>query len=150
MELRVIGAFLACLFVGQAWGAFDLTAFAKEREELIAKASAMERTPRGALRREVIQRNDYERALVKQRTAMIRSGELTTPEVEALRKQREALVAQLIDLDKAIEAASEKAPEIVELDAVRKANAERLESVKAKLSPPAQPNQEQDVKPQTE
>ncbi len=139
-----------CLMLGQAAAESDLAAFAKEREARIAKACVPEKTPRGKLRREAILRNDYERALIQRREQMIASGKLSTPELEALREERRALEQQLKDLDGRIVEASAKAPEIVELDAVRQANAERVAAIKDKLSPPAQRAQSQDGETKTE
>ena len=81
---------------------------------------------------------------------MIDSGKLTTPELEKLREERRALEQQLKDLDGRIVEASAKAPEIVELDAVRQANAERVTAIRDKLSPPAQRAQSQDGETKTE
>ena len=128
----------------------DLATFAKDWEAKIAKAHTSEKTPRGKLRREAILRNDYERELSKRRERMIDSGKLTTPELEKLREERRALEQQLKDLDGRIVEASAKAPEIVELDAVRQANAERVTAIRDKLSPPAQRAQSQDGETKTE
>lgn len=137
MKLWSIALACACLITGQAMAESELADFAKAREARIAKICKAEKTPRGKLRREAIQRNDYERALVERREALIASGTLSTPELEALREERKGLERQLQDLDRRIAEASEKAPEVVELDAVRRANAERIAAIKDTLSPQA-------------
>lgn len=150
MKRLLIAMACTCLIMGQAVAEFDLAAFAKSWEANIARACVSEKTPRGKLRSEAIMRNDYERDLLQHRERMIASGKLSTPELEALRKERQALEQQLKDLDRRIVEASARAPEIVELDAVRQANAERVTTIKNKLSPRAQRAQDQDGETKTE
>ena len=62
---------------------------------------------------------------------------MRTDETEALRAERQALLKQVEALDEKIAKASEKAPEIVALDAVRAANSERLDVLRNELLPPS-------------
>lgn len=117
--------------------------YATRQEARIAARVKQERTVRRQLQVEYLLRQDYANDMIRERAKMARSGKLSTPEVEKLREMRAALIKQVGDLDKQIEEASLKAPEIVELDAVRKANDERLEALRAELVPEVR----HDVKP---
>ncbi len=103
--------------------------------------------PRQRLELEYMQRQSYALYLVEEVRRALRSGKLTTPEVEDLRAKRKALIQQVQELDKAIEEASRKAPLILEFQDVMKANEERISEIREALmkdsqSPvqPAAPN----------
>ncbi len=141
MKAWLIAVACACLAVGQGVAESDVAALAKAQEAHIAERRAAEKFPRAKARAELSQRQDYDRILARERARLLRSGLLTTPEAEALRAARKAKLEELKALDKQIAAACEKAPEIVELDAIREANAKRLEEIRNNLSPTAQGEQ---------
>lgn len=124
-----------CLAVGQGFAESDVAALAKAQEAHIAQRRAEEKFPRAKAFAELAQRQDYDRILARERGRLIRSGRLTTPEAEALRTARKAKLEELKALDRQIEEACAKAPEIVELDAIREANAARMEEIRINLSP---------------
>lgn len=115
-----------------------VAAYAEAQEARIAERIKGEPTARRRLEMEYLLRQDYDIRLAQEREARIRSGKPTTPETEALRAERQALLRQVEALDAKIAKASEKAPEIVALDALRKTNDERLETLRNELLPPSQ------------
>ncbi len=114
-----------------------MAAFAAKNEARMKERVEAAKLPRARMEMEYLMRQDYTIRLERERVRLLRSGALTTPEVERLRAERKALLRQIEDLDKRIEAASEQAPEIVELDAVRAANKERIEALRDQLLPPS-------------
>lgn len=114
-----------------------VAAYAKAQEARIAEQAAKETTPRRRLEMEYLLRQDYGVRLERERAKKIRSGTLRTDETEALRAERQALLKQVEALDEKIAKASEKAPEIVALDAVRAANSKRLDVLRNELLPPS-------------
>lgn len=141
LEVRERLAVLACVclaLAGQAWAeASPVAAFAAKNEARMKERVEAAKLPRARVEMEYLMRQDYTIRLERERVRLLRSGALTTPEVERLRAERKALLRQIEDLDKRIEAASEQAPEIVELDAVRAANKERIEALRDQLLPPS-------------
>lgn len=116
-------------------GAKTVEAFAEEHEAHIAKQVAMMKTKRQQAQIEIRARLAYTIKIQQEQQALVRSGKLSTPKVEELRTQRQALVEQMIALDKAIEEASWEAPEIKELQAIEKSNEERIDTLQEQLNP---------------
>lgn len=68
------------------------------------------------------------------RRKMMASNKLTTPEIEKLRLEREALIRQIHALDDAIIEASVEAPEVQALDKHRANNATCIDELKERLT----------------
>lgn len=111
--------------------------FAEAQEAEIHAKVAAETLPLRRIQMEYLLRQGYALRLGQEEARAIRSGQLTTPEVEALRKERAALLAQVEALDRQIAEASRKAPEMVELRALAEANEKRLDELRSVLAPPA-------------
>ena len=94
-----------------------------------------ERTSVRRVQMEYLARQDYALRLEREAEKLVRGGKLTTPEVEALRAQRQALMEQVKALDEQIAEASRKAPEVLELQALGKANEERLAVLREAILP---------------
>lgn len=109
--------------------------FAEAQEAEIRTKVAAETLPLRRLQMEYLLRQGYALRLGQEEARAIRSGRLTTPEVEALRKARAELLAKLEEMDRQIDEASRKAPEIVELRAVAEANEKRLDELRGVLAP---------------
>ena len=140
MQLRglmVLCVALAAGVVSAAEG--SVTQWAEQQEAQIAERVGRERTSVRRVQMEYLARQDYALRLEQQAEKLVRGGKLTTPEVEALRAQRKALLAQLQVLDEQIAAASRKAPEILELQALGKANEERLAVLREAILPISTP-----------
>ena len=116
-----------------------VTQWAEKQEAQIAERVGRERTAMRRVQMEYFARQDYALRLEQQAEKLVRGGKLTTPEVEALRAQRQALVAQIQALDEQIAEASLKAPEILELQALGKANEERLAVLREAILPISTP-----------
>lgn len=116
-------------------GAKTVEAFAETYEKQIAEQVAMMKTKRQQAQIEMRARLAYTIKIQQEQQALVRSGRLSTPKVEELRAQRQALEQQMIALDKAIEEASWEAPEIKELQAIEKSNEERIDTLQAQLNP---------------
>ena len=116
-----------------------VTQWAEKQEAQIAERVGRERTAMRRVQMEYLARQDYALRMEREQTRLIRGGKLTTPEVEALRAQRQALVAQIQALDEQIAEASLKAPEILELQALGKANEERLAVLREAILPISTP-----------
>ncbi len=116
-----------------------VTQWAEQQEAQIAERVGRERTSVRRVQMEYLARQDYALRLEQQAEKLVRGGKLTTPEVEALRAQRKALLAQLQVLDEQIAEASRKAPEILELQALGKANEERLAVLREAILPISTP-----------
>lgn len=117
----------------------SVTQWAEQQEAQIAERVGRERTSVRRVQMEYLARQDYALRLEQQAEKLVRGGKLTTPEVEALRVQRKALLAQLQVLDEQIAEASRKAPEILELQALGKANEERLAVLREAILPISTP-----------
>ena len=140
MQLRglmVLCVALAAGVVSAAEG--SVTQWAEQQEAQIAERVGRERTSVRRVQMEYLARQDYALRLEQQAEKLVRGGKLTTPEVEALRAQRKALLAQLQVLDEQIAEASRKAPEILELQALGKANEERLAVLREAILPISTP-----------
>lgn len=107
--------------------------FASKQEARIATRLEQEKPARRKAQFEILLRQDYGAKLEEEQRRMVRSGKLSTPEVEALRAKRTELIKQLEELDREIDEASLKAPEIVELQAIAKANVARIQEVQESL-----------------
>lgn len=116
-----------------------VTQWAEKQEAQIAERVERERTSVRRVQREYLARQDYALRLEREAEKLVRGGKLTTPEVEALRAQRKALLEQLQALDEQIAEASRKAPEILELQALGKANEERLAVLREAILPISTP-----------
>ncbi len=130
--------------IGVVWGVLLATAlgasepsavaeFASKQEAQIATRLEKEKPARRRAQFEVLLRQDYGARLDEEQKRMVRSGKLSTPEVEALRAKRSELIKQLEQLDREIDEASLKAPEVLELQAIAKANVARIQEVQASL-----------------
>lgn len=116
-----------------------VTPWAEKQEAQIAERVARERSAVRRVQMEYLARQDYALRVEREQERLVRGGKLTTPEVEALRAQRKALLEQLQALDGQIAEASRKAPEILELQALGKANEERLAVLREALLPMCAP-----------
>lgn len=116
-----------------------VTQWAEKQEAQIAERVARERSAVRRVQMEYLARQDYALRVEREQERLVRGGKLTTPEVEALRAQRKALLEQLQALDGQIAEASRKAPEILELQALGKANEERLAVLREALLPMCAP-----------
>lgn len=116
-----------------------VTQWAEKQEAQIAERVARERSAVRRAQMEYLARQDYALRVEREQERLVRGGKLTTPEVEALRAQRKALLEQLQALDGQIAEASRKAPEILELQALGKANEERLAVLREALLPMCAP-----------
>lgn len=125
----VAGAMAAPSAVGQ---------WAQEQEEKIAERVAAEASALRKVEAEYLARQDYALRIEREQKQLVRQRKLTTPEVAALQQQRAEMVKALEALDKRIDEAMWKAPEILELQTLDKANAERLEILRASLLPRSQ------------
>ncbi len=112
-----------------------VVAYATKAEAEIRARVEKETMPRRRVQMEYMSRQDYALRLEDEQNKMIRSGRLTTPEVERLKAERDALFEQITAFEKAIEKASLEAPEVKELQAVMKANEERIEALRIVLMP---------------
>lgn len=140
MQLRglmVLCVALAAGVVSAAEG--SVTQWAEQQEAQIAERVGRERTSVRRVQMEYLARQDYALRLEQQAEKLVRGGKLTTPEVEALRAQRKALLEQVQALEEQIDAASCKAPEILELQALGKANEERLAVLREAILPISTP-----------
>ena len=140
MQLRglmVLCVALAAGVVSAAEG--SVTQWAEQQEAQIAERVGRERTSVRRVQMEYLARQDYALRLEQQAEKLVRGGKLTTPEVEALRAQRKALLEQVQALEEQIDAASRKAPEILELQALGKANEERLAVLREAILPISTP-----------
>ena len=140
MQLRglmVLCVALAAGVVSAAEG--SVTQWAEQQEAQIAERVGRERTSVRRVQMEYLARQDYALRLEQQAEKLVRGGKLTTPEVEALRAQRKALLEQVQVLDEQIAEASRKAPEILELQALGKANEERLAVLREAILPISTP-----------
>lgn len=128
---------VACgVLLATALGAVEPSAvaeFASKQEAQIASRLEKEKPARRRAQFEVLLRQDYGARLDAEQKRMVRSGKLSTPEVEALRAKRTELIKQLEQLDREIDEASLKAPEILELQAIAKANVARIQEVQESL-----------------
>lgn len=109
--------------------------FAAKQEETISKRVSKEKFPKRKLQMELLLRQDFILRLEQEKENMIRSGKLSTPEVEKLKTERLALVEQLTALDAKIIEASHKAPEIQELSDIAEANEKRIAALRDALVP---------------
>lgn len=116
-----------------------VTQWAEKQEAQIAERVGRERTAVRRAQMEYLVRQEYALRLEQQAEKLVRGGKLTTPEVEALRAQRKALLEQVQALDEQIAEASRKAPEILELQALGKANEERLAVLREAILPISTP-----------
>lgn len=116
-----------------------VTQWAEKQEAQIAERVGRERTAVRRVQMEYLARQDYALRLEREAEKLVRGGKLTTPEVEALRAQRKALLEQVQALDEQIAEASRKAPEILELQALGKANEERLAVLREAILPISTP-----------
>ena len=151
MQLRglmVLCVALAAGVVSAAEG--SVTQWAEQQEAQIAERVGRERTSVRRVQMEYLARQDYALRLEQQAEKLVRGGKLTTPEVEALRAQRKALLAQLQVLDEQIAEASRKAPEILELQALGKANEERLAELREAILPLCSPQPPAEAEPAKE
>lgn len=140
MQLRglmVLCVALAAGVVSAAEG--SVTQWAEQQEAQIAERVGRERTSVRRVQMEYLARQDYALRLEREAEKLVRGGKLTTPEVEALRAQRKALLEQVQALEEQIDAASRKAPEILELQALGKANEERLAVLREAILPISTP-----------
>lgn len=120
---------------GSLWAVSDVAQFAQQQETAIQECVAKEKLPLRQQQTEFLLRQRYAIRIEQLRKTMLRSGKLTTDEVEQLRKQREALLTQLETLDQAISVASLKAPEMIELQAIEDANRERIKALHKDIMP---------------
>lgn len=119
----------------QTWAFSRITQFAEQQETLIDARVKQEKIPIRRQRSEFLYRQAYANRLQRERDALLRSGTLTTAQVELLRAQRSDLLKQLEALDKQIEEASLEAPEMIELKAIEEANNNRIETLRKNLYP---------------
>ncbi len=112
-----------------------VAAYAAKEEAGIKTRIEQETKPRRKAQLEYMMRQDYALRLEAEQTKMVRSGTLSTPEVERLKAEREALILKMQELNKAIDIASLEAPEVKELQTVMKANEERLAELRYALMP---------------
>ncbi len=111
-----------------------------EKYEAIIKAKLEEiKLPKQRLETEYMMRQSYALHLAEEETRVVRSGAITTPEIEALRAKRKDLLKQLQELDKAIIEASKNAPVIQELQDVMTVNEERINAIRQALMKDSQP-----------
>lgn len=129
--------FVLCLSLSAAplTALSPVAAFAEKQETSIAERVENEKFPLRRLQMEYLLRQDYSLRLERQKEKLIRSGKLTTPEIETLKSERRALTDQLKALDEKIVKASDKAPEIRELMALVEANEQRIAALREHLAP---------------
>jgi chromosome segregation ATPase len=132
---------------GGLFAASDVAKLAEKYEKTIQQQIKLEKIPLRRLQREFLYRQSYNNDLVRQRDILIRSGTLSTPKVEALRKEREALIEQLKALDQKITEASAEAPELIELQAILEANNNRIEELRQSIMPETAPATQPDAEP---
>lgn len=123
------------LSAGSLMALSDIAAYAERQEKTISTRVAEEVYPKRILQKELLLRQDYAFRLERKKEELVRSGKLTTPEVEALKEERRALIEQLKALDAKIVEASYKAPEIQELSDISEANEKRIAALRAALVP---------------
>lgn len=123
-----------------------VAAFAVKQEAAIAERVGRETLPRRRLQTEYLMRQDYSLRLEREQQELVRTGSLTTDEMERLRVQRKALVAQLRALDVQLAEAALKAPEIREIQALAEANEARLGALRQALAPASQRKPEDEKK----
>lgn len=112
-----------------------VAAFAAKQEATIAERVAKEKYPLSRLHMEYLLRQDYSLRMEQQKEKLIRSGTLSTPEVETLKAERDALLKQLKALDGKILTASAQAPEIKELTTLVEANEKRIAALRELIAP---------------
>lgn len=140
MQLRGLMVLCVALVAGVVSAAEgSVTQWAEQQEAQIAERVGRERTSVRRVQMEYLARQDYALRLEREAERLVRGGKLTAPEVEALRAQRKALLEQVQALEEQIDAASRKAPEILELQALGKANEERLAVLREAILPISTP-----------
>lgn len=133
---RVVSLTVALLlFAGSLPALSEVATFAEKQERSIAERVSREKFPLRKLQMEYLLRQGYTLRLEEMKERTIRSGRLSTPEIETLKAERQALVDQLKALDGKITEASAKAPEIEELKAVLEANEKRIAAIRETLAP---------------
>lgn len=129
------------------FAASELAVFAEEYEKTIQQQVELEQIPLRRQQREFLFRQSYNKDLNRKRDILIRSGKLSTPKVDALRKEREALLEQLENLDQKIAEASSEAPEVIALQAIIEANTNRIEELRKSIMPETAPATQPDAEP---
>lgn len=147
MKTVIFFIFALCA-LGSLRAGTDYATFAQEQEAQIAAKVQREKFALRQQQVEFICRQSYALRIQKERTIALRSGKLTTPEVERLRAERKALFEQLEALDQQISEASLQAPEMLALKAIEEENNKRIEVLRQSIMPQPEAAQSQpDVTP---
>ncbi len=130
-------AMCALLLAGSLSAGTAVEALSEKYEAAIKERIEEIPQPRQRLEAEYLMRQSYALHLAEEETRAVRSGAITTPEIETLREQRKALIQQMNqqirEIDQAILKAAKDAPVIQELQDVMKANEERIGALRAAL-----------------
>lgn len=114
--------------------ATDMEAYVKANEARIADALKQVDEPLVRARLELQMRELLTVDFEQYRKRMMSSGQATTPEVEALKAKREALLKEAYALEKQIFDASAAAPEVQAFDQHREANEDRIRNLRENLT----------------
>lgn len=135
MTKLVICILYLSLFAGSLMAHTGIAEFAAKQEKAISTRIENEKFPKRKLQIEYLLRQDYALRLEREKDKVVRSGKLSTPEVEVLKTERLALIEQLEALDAKIIEASYKAPEIQAFSELAEANEKRIAAIREALAP---------------
>ncbi len=126
---------LVLLLVGAANGAPDLAAWAQKEETKLLARVKEEPTLRRQQRLEMVLRQRYEETVKQQIERLAREGAFASPEIEALRAERLALIEALKAVEEKIFLAGYETPEVkAQLDALKR-NTDRVNELQSLLYP---------------